>query len=602
MRTIKLRFILTFSAFVFLSFAVISFLSIKQIRNTATICASQQGTPVIEKAMSQIDGDEFEAFLKHPSVDDPFYERTRLMLLNLKEISGAAYVYTMAPKSGDIWFYVVDGGDPDDEEGFSALGDEEDLSSWGDAPIKAFHTDKIVHSKFELQEDWGWMVSSYQSILNSKGKPIALIACDIGVDEIVKMTKSKTILITIVSAVFLVIGIVILFLMTKFVFDPMNAISSSMQKISTGSADLTQRIPEKGGKELRTLAKACNSVIQKLDSIISDLKQHMQVLSTTGNELYSDMTNHIQNINETASGISEIDMSINIQTKKVENLETYVNGVEAQIQSLDSRLSQQKDAVNVSSEAIEKITANIQDANDKINNICNEYENLVKESELGRSQLHNVAELVEHISVQSKKLNEANAAISNIASQTNLLAMNAAIEASHAGAAGKGFNVVAGEIRSLATTSQKQSQSIAELLKDIHTLVDSIVESSEVSTRSFDTLGEKITDMDTLMHQVQGVINGEKDAVDNITTTMSTLNAATEEIYVASNNMKSESKKLFKEIDDLQHISESTRKKSTEISSSISQIKKVAETAAESSSKNKDSSDSIVNMINGFKV
>ena len=227
---------------------------------------------------------------------------------------------------------------------------------------------------------------------------------------------------------------------------------------------------------------------------------------------------------------------------------------------------------------------------------------MVRESEEGRTQLHNVADLVNQISEQSEQLNEANVAISNIASQTNLLAMNAAIEASHAGEAGKGFNVVAEEIRSLASTSQEQSQSIEGLLNEINTLINKIVDSSSVSTQSFDTLGKKIFDIEDRMKQIQLVINNERQSIDNITTTMGTLNSATEEISLASSNMKNESQKLFREIDDLQHISESTRKKSAEVSSSISQIKKVAEIASESSSKNKDASDSVVNMINGFKV
>ena len=172
----------------------------------------------------------------------------------------------------------------------------------------------------------------------------------------------------------------------------------------------------------------------------------------------------------------------------------------------------------------------------------------------------------------------------------------------HAGEAGKGFNVVAEEIRSLASTSQEQSQSIEGLLNEINTLISKIVESSSVSTQSFDTLGKKIFDIEDRMKQIQVVINNERQSIDNITTTMGTLNSATEEISLASSNMKNESQKLFREIDDLQHISESTRKKSAEVSSSISQIKNVAEIASESSSKNKDASDSVVNMINGFKV
>ncbi|MCR5698323.1 MAG: methyl-accepting chemotaxis protein [Treponemataceae bacterium] len=602
-KSIKSRFILSLGFFILISETVLLITSIGSLKRVGEVSSRNTGRPVVEKTISIIDGDRFEKLAKSLDESDPYYEQLRLEMLAVKKSAGCSFLYTMAKTDDGKFVYVVDGScDPSDEENFSPLGEEEDLESWGNAPLKSFADGSLNCSDIEEQEEWGWQVSVYQGIKNSKGEVVGMVGCDISVDFLVKYINSQTLVVSIMAAAFLVLGVVVVWLFTRIIFTSMKKVSSAMAEISEGEADLSKRIPETGGKEIKILAQSCNKVIARLDSLVADLQQHTEVLNQTGTELYDKMSEHIDNISKTASGVSEIDMSVNIQSKKTESLESSVNSVEMQIQKLGNMLSSQSDAVRISSEAIEKITDDIQNVNDKINYICNEYESLVKESEIGQSQLKNVADLVSRISEQSKHLNEANVAISNIASQTNLLAMNAAIEASHAGVAGKGFNVVAGEIRSLATTSQKQSQSIADLLKDIHTLVDNIVESSNVSTKSFDTLNGKISDMENLMHQVQGVINGEKDSVDNITTTMGTLNSATEQIQIASESMQKESSKLFTEINDLQQMSESTRKRSSEVSSAIAQMKEVAQQAAKSSAMNRDASKSVVDMINGFTV
>ncbi|MBR1640483.1 MAG: methyl-accepting chemotaxis protein [Treponema sp.] len=602
-KSLRSRFIISFGIFLILAVTIITIFSVSGIKSTARYCASLIGEPIVDNVSKHINGNEFEAFVKKMDKSDSYYDELRLWMLDLKKQTGCSYLYTMTRLSNGKWVYVIDGScDPSDKENFSDLGAEEDLASWGKAPLEAYDKGIRTVSDIEFQDGWGYQISTYQGIRNSSGRIVGLIGCDVKVDSLVEETSRRQINLIIIALLAVIIGALIVWIFTGLIFNALKEISSSMEKISQGEADLTAHIPEKGGKELKTLAISCNSVIESLAALVQQLKENTGVLSETGNELFNIMNSHIASIAESSSAMNEIDLSVNIQSKKTEAITGIVDSVEKHIAGLDERISKQTEAIMSTTTAVEEISANIQSVDLNINKICSEYNVLVAESNSGRTALTKVSEQVNQIAEFSSRLNEANVAIAKIASQTNLLAMNAAIEASHAGEAGKGFSVVASEIRALAETSANQSRSISELLDNITSLVQDIVDSSSVSTRTFDLLGEKIADLESMMRSVQDGMKEESSAVGEIAGTMETINRTTSEITMASSDMQNESRKLFKEIADLKNIAESSHKKSVQVSESMNQMKKVAEAASNASQKNKIAANSVIDMIEGFKI
>ena len=602
-KSLRSRFVISFGLFLIFAVAFVTIFSVSGISSTARYCSGLIGEPIVSNVSKHINGDEFEAFVKKMDKKDPYYEKTRLWLLDLKRQTGCSYLYTMTRLSNGKWVYVIDGScEPSDKENFSDLGVEEDITSWGKAPLEAYESGRRTISNLEFQEGWGYQVSTYQGIKNSSGRIVGFIGCDVNVDELVAVVTKRQMKLILVSIIAVIIGAVLVWFFTGLIFNPIKAISGSMELISKGEADLTYHIPETGGKEIQNLAISCNGVIESLAALIQQLREHTSVLADTGSQLSDIMNSHIDNIKETTAGINEIDLSVNIQSKKTEAITSIVAKVEEQIDGLDNRIAKQNAAIVSTSSAIEEISANIQSVDSNITKITSEYGSLVSESNAGRSALNKVAEQVKQIAEFSGKLNEANVAISKIASQTNLLAMNAAIEASHAGEAGKGFSVVAGEIRALAETSASQSRSISELLDNISSLVQNIVESSNTSNKTFDILGDKIEELEGMMHLVQDGMTKESSAVNAITSTMDTLNRTTSELTMASTDMLTDSRKLFKEIDDLKNIADSSHKKSLEVSESINLMKTVAESASEATQRNKLAANSVIDMIEGFKI
>jgi methyl-accepting chemotaxis protein len=350
------------------------------IINTGVALCAEQGYPIAKKASEAIDGDKFEALTKSLSTDDPYYEEARQALLTIKQTINCQYLYTMAPIKGSLYRYIIDGSCEPGEEGFSALGDEDDISNFGKGPTEAM-TDGDYHSSgLENQVEWGYTISTYKGIKNSKGQVVGFIGVDFNVETILEMLYKRVTYIVIVSLIVLACGIILIVLFTSRIFGTMKTISVAMEEISAGKADLTFRIPKKGNNELSQLADHCNGVIESLNKLVLQLQNETSVLNETGTELSTKMSDHINVLSSATKDITDISASITEQSDKVESITNGMQSVETEIKSLDQKLTQQSEAIQQSSSVIEEITANIKSVDKNVNEILEEYKNLVTEA------------------------------------------------------------------------------------------------------------------------------------------------------------------------------------------------------------------------------
>jgi len=182
--------------------------------------------------------------------------------------------------------------------------------------------------------------------------------------------------------------------------------------------------------------------------------------------------------------------------------------IQTMMEQLNGNVSEQATAVTESAAAIEEMVANIQSVTNALTKNTEQVKELQSASEVGNSGINEVVADIRGIAAESESLLEINSVMANIASQTNLLSMNAAIEAAHAGESGRGFAVVADEIRKLAESSGKQSKTIGTVLKTIKASIDKITKSAENVLNRFDTIDGGIK---TVAEQERGVLDAMEE-------------------------------------------------------------------------------------------
>jgi methyl-accepting chemotaxis protein len=249
-------------------------------------------------------------------------------------------------------------------------------------------------------------------------------------------------------------------------------------------ADEIRKLAENSGEQSKTIS----TVLKKIKDLVLAIKNQTGSLSNIGSELVSNMTQTAAVTNEITANIQSIKTRVLNQSASVTETNATMEQITGSINKLSEHVDRQSESVARSSSAIEEMLANIQSVSQTLIKNSENVKELTEASEVGRTGLHEVAEDIQEIARESEGLLEINAVMENIASQTNLLSMNAAIEAAHAGEAGKGFAVVADEIRKLAENSGEQSKTISTVLKKIKDCIDKITKSTNNVLNRFEAI------------------------------------------------------------------------------------------------------------------
>jgi methyl-accepting chemotaxis protein len=272
------------------------------------------------------------------------------------------------------------------------------------------------------------------------------------------------------------------------------------------------------------------------------------------------------------------------------------------IDKLKSHVDRQSDSVAKSSSAIEEMLANIQSVTQTlIKNAANAKE-LMAASEVGRSGLQEVATDIQEIARESEGLLEINAVMENIASQTNLLSMNAAIEAAHAGEAGKGFAVVADEIRKLAENSGEQSKTISAVLKKIKDAIDKITRSTDSVLNKFEAIDNGVRTVSDQEENIRNAMEEQGAGSKQILEAIGQLNEVTHMVKNGSAEMLEGSRQVIEESKNLEIVTEEISSGMNEMVTGADEINVAINRVNSITGENKENINILVNEVSKFKV
>jgi methyl-accepting chemotaxis protein len=462
-------------------------------------------------------------------------------------------------------------------------------------------TESLRNGKDAIFQYQGREVVTYPFYVGSSPNALTAIA-SVPVKTVLSAVHQMTNFTIILAVVSILITAGISSFLARGIIKPILGVISMLRDISEGEGDLTKRINITSKDEIGDMAHYFNLTLEKIRSLIVIIKQQSVSLADIGSELSNNMTNTAAAMNEISTNIQNINGQVKNQTNSVNETSSTMQDITESIEQLNEHIENQSSNIAHSSSAIEQMIANITSVTQTLVHNVENVRHLANASELGHSSLQEVSTDIQEIAKESEGLLEITGVMENIASQTNLLSMNAAIEAAHAGESGKGFAVVADEIRKLAESSGEQSNTIAEVLKKIKNSIDKIMESTDAVLNRFEAIDSGVKVVSEQEENIRNAMEEQQTGGQQVLDVIARLNDITQQVRDGSSNMLKGSKKIITESDNLERLTSEVSNGVIEMSKGANQVNAAVDRVNNLSNDNKEHIDTLVNEISKFKV
>ena len=371
-------------------------------------------------------------------------------------------------------------------------------------------------------------------------------------------------------------------------------------KIASG--DLTDRIKVKRNDEIGRLMTHLNMATEHSHTMLTALKEEADKMTAIGSDLSSNMEETAAAVKQISSNATTVKEKALMQAAGVTETAAAGEQIQGKLNLLVEGITRQSENITQSSALITRTAENML----RINKILSQNDELIKtvygQMKAGTDGARAANEFVKKIAERSEALLEASQVIQNIASQTNLLAMNAAIEAAHAGESGKGFAVVADEIRKLAEESNMQGKQIGAVIKESTEIIAQVSEAGIQAEKTFTDVYGLISNISEKEDSIVDLMREQEENGTQVLSAIETINKVTKDVSTASIEMLEGGKQIAEEMQKLAEITRETTDSMTEIASGAEQITDAVEEVVSITEQNKTSIDHLAQEVGKFKI